>query len=196
MSAVATAKRALRARVRAALAALPVEERRARGARAASRALELGEVSRARHWMLFRSLADEIDTGTLFAAGASRGRRLYAPRVVGDELRFVAVELATVWARGAHAVLEPADGPVLDPRDLADEPSLILVPGVAFGPHGERLGRGGGHYDRALAVLRGLVPDLIALALALDVQVLEDLPLEPHDQPIDLVVTESRAMRR
>lgn len=196
MSSTAAAKRGLRARVRAALAALPVEERRERGARAANRALELPEVSRARHWMLFRSLADEIDTGTLFEAGASRGRRLYAPRVVGVELRFVAVELATVWARGAYPVLEPADGPVLDPRDLAEEPSLILVPGVAFAPHGERLGRGGGHYDRTLALLHGAVPDLVALALALDVQVLDDLPLEPHDQPVDLVVTESRALRR
>jgi 5-formyltetrahydrofolate cyclo-ligase len=195
VSASAAAKRALRARIRAALAALPAEERRERGARAANRALELPAISRARHWLLFRSLADEIDTETLFEAGRAGGRRLYAPRVVGVELRFVAVELATTWTRGTYPVLEPA-GPVLDPYDLAREPTLILVPGLAFGARGERLGRGGGHYDRALAGLRAVLPDLLALSLALDLQVVDGLPVEPHDRPVDVVVTESRVLRR
>lgn len=193
MSAV-SAKRDLRARIRAALAAMPAEERRARGERAAEQALGLPELARARHWLLFRSLADEIDTARLFHAGRASGHRLYAPRMVGDAVAFVAVELATRWTRGAYAVLEPEDGPVLDPSDLAGEPCVIVVPGIAFGVHGERLGRGGGHYDRTLPVLRERLPDLFVLALALDAQIVDEIPLEDHDQRVDRIVTESRVL--
>lgn len=182
-------KRALRARVRAALAALPPDERRARGARAIERLLALRELRVASDVLLFRSLADEIDTASIFAETARAGQRTYAPRVVGEQLEFVAVDLASDWSRGAYKTLEPKRGPTLDYRDLTSGLPVIVVPGVAFTARGDRLGRGGGHYDRALAAIRAVAP-LVAVGLALDVQIVPELPIEPHDQRLDAVVTD------
>jgi 5-formyltetrahydrofolate cyclo-ligase len=58
----------------------------------------------------------------------------------------------------------------------------VLVPGLAFDATGHRLGRGAGHYDK---LLPGLRPEVPRWALILDVQWSEDLPVEPHDQPLD-----------
>ena len=138
------AKKLARARARAAVAALSADERRARGDRATLRLLALRELRVASDVLLFRSLADEIDTAPIFAETARAGQRTYAPRVVGDRLEFVAVDLASDWSRGAYKTLEPKSGPTLDYRDLASGLPVIIVPGLAFTARGDRLGRGGG----------------------------------------------------
>ena len=70
------------------------------------------------------------------------------------------------------------------------EPEILIVPLVAFDINGGRLGYGGGFYDRTLELLRGKRATL-AIGFAFDAQSAEDLPLEPTDQPLDLMVTES-----
>jgi 5-formyltetrahydrofolate cyclo-ligase len=66
--------------------------------------------------------------------------------------------------------------------------SLLVVPAVAVTRDGDRLGRGGGSYDRVLARVAGTVP---ALAVVDDEEVLDRLPVEPHDRPVDGYVTPS-----
>ena len=68
-------------------------------------------------------------------------------------------------------------------------PEILIVPLVAFSRSGGRLGYGGGFYDRTLEGLRAKKPTL-AIGFAYVAQELEDLPLEPTDQPLDLIVTE------
>ena len=68
-------------------------------------------------------------------------------------------------------------------------PEILIVPLVAFSRAGGRLGYGGGFYDRTLEGLRALKPTL-AIGFAYAAQELDDLPLEPTDQPLDLIVTE------
>ena len=183
------AKKSARARARAAVAALSADERGVRGDRATLRLLALRELRVASDVLLFRSLADEIDTAPIFAETARAGQRTYAPRVVGDRLEFVAVDLASDWSRGAYKTLEPKSGPTLDYRDLTSGLPVIIVPGIAFTANGDRLGRGGGHYDRALAAMRAVAP-IVAVGLALEIQLVPELPVEPHDQRLDVVVTD------
>lgn len=71
-------------------------------------------------------------------------------------------------------------------------PQAALCPLLAFNRQGVRLGQGGGHYDRTLDALRQARP-LLAVGLAFDVQLLEELPSEAHDQRLDWVVTEKAA---
>lgn len=73
------------------------------------------------------------------------------------------------------------------------EPELLIVPLVAFDRRGGRLGYGGGFYDRTLEGLRSQRPTL-AIGFAFDAQEAEELPLEPTDQPLDMLVTESRVL--
>ena len=83
-------------------------------------------------------------------------------------------------ARGQSVVL-PEDEP--DPR----VPDVVLVPGLAFTRTGERLGQGGGWYDRFLPRVR---PGCTAIGLAFDEQVVAELPTEPHDRRLDALVTD------
>lgn len=80
-----------------------------------------------------------------------------------------------------------AQVPVLDDYF---EPEILIVPLVAFDMQGGRLGYGGGFYDRTLERLRARRATL-AIGFAFDAQEAEDLPLEPTDQPLDMIVTES-----
>jgi 5-formyltetrahydrofolate cyclo-ligase len=74
------------------------------------------------------------------------------------------------------------------------EPEILIVPLVAFDARGGRLGYGGGFYDRTLEMLRNSRPTL-AIGFAFDAQQADDLPLEATDQPLDIMVTESRILQ-
>ncbi|PCJ09436.1 MAG: 5-formyltetrahydrofolate cyclo-ligase [Rhodobacteraceae bacterium] len=74
------------------------------------------------------------------------------------------------------------------------EPEILIVPLVAFDIHGGRLGYGGGFYDRTLEAMRAKRPTL-AIGFAFDAQEAQDLPLEPTDQPLDMLITESRVLQ-
>jgi 5-formyltetrahydrofolate cyclo-ligase len=79
---------------------------------------------------------------------------------------------------------------MLQPADDADVlvPDVLFIPLVGFTPACERLGQGGGHYDRWLAEH----PPALAVGLAWDAQACETLPVEPHDRPLDAIVTTTR----
>jgi 5-formyltetrahydrofolate cyclo-ligase len=74
--------------------------------------------------------------------------------------------------------------------DAFFEPEVVIVPLVAFDRRGGRLGYGGGFYDRTLELLRSRRATL-AIGFAYAAQVAEVLPLEPTDQPLDMIVTET-----
>lgn len=97
--------------------------------------------------------------------------------------------------RVADGPLEP--GPFGTMQPLADAaeavPDTLLVPLVAADIHGNRIGQGKGHFDRALAALRAVQPT-IAIGLAWDVQILEALPADSWDQRLDAVVTPTRTL--
>jgi len=84
--------------------------------------------------------------------------------------------------QGAFGMMQPlADAPT-------EKPDVLFVPLVGFTADGERLGQGGGHYDRWLAEH----PETIAIGMAWDVQLTETLPSEPHDRSLAAVVTPTR----
>jgi 5-formyltetrahydrofolate cyclo-ligase len=141
---------------------------------------------RAEHLVLYSARPDEIDPALVAEYARRDGKMVYLPRVVGTDLEFRASAPGELRP-GAFGLLEPTSGPRL-PR--GESRVLFLVPGLAFDPQGVRLGRGGGHYDRALAQFEiGC-----RMGLALDRQVEASLPRDPWDQPMDAVVTERRLL--
>jgi 5-formyltetrahydrofolate cyclo-ligase len=130
-------------------------------------------------------MGDEIDPRPLLAALAERGHRLALPaiRAAGQPLDFRA------WRPGD--ALRPAGFGTQEPLPEAEilQPSLLLVPLLAFDPAGYRLGYGGGFYDRSLALLRG-AGDILAVGLAFAAQQVAAVPREATDQSLDLLVTE------
>ena len=81
------------------------------------------------------------------------------------------------------------------PEAAVQTPDAVLVPLLGIDRYGTRLGQGGGYYDATLAHLRAAHPGLIAVGLCFAVQLLETVPREPHDQPLDWIVTEKGAYR-
>ena len=118
---------------------------------------------------------------------AERGHPLALPR-------FAAREAVMEFAAHTDPFDESdlVDGPfaIRQPSRDAEAvvPQVLFMPLLGFTPRGERLGQGGGHYDRWLAEH----PETIRIGLAWDGQLLDELPVEPHDVPLDAVVTPTR----
>jgi 5-formyltetrahydrofolate cyclo-ligase len=140
----------------------------------------------ANHLVAYAACPGEIDPSALVESGIGRGCPVYFPRVIEAGLEFLAAWPGTLRA-GAFGVAEPQDGPRLSP----ESPGItFLVPGLTFDGSGARLGRGGGHYDRALAGY----PGALRLGLVLDADLAATVPCDTWDQRVDAVVTERRLL--
>jgi 5-formyltetrahydrofolate cyclo-ligase len=184
-------KKDLRARMESAILAMSPAERMERGARAQARLAETPEFKAARSVMIYNSDATEIDTHDLVLASLEAGKRVGLPRTEKGSRVLHVLEILDVrrdLERSRFGFKEPLSMlPTIAPESL----QLILVPGRAFDAAGNRLGRGGGYYDRFIAHLDG--PRLVALAF--DCQIVESVPHEAHDRPVDMVLTEERVIR-
>ena len=131
----------------------------------------------------YLSTSTEVQTDAIIAAAHAGGIRVAVPTVPLPGLAEVRAD--TTLCPGPRGVRQP-EAIVPVPVDAVD---LWIVPGVAFGRDGSRLGRGGGYYDRLLAQARGTV-----LGLAFDFQIFDRLPVDPWDHFVDRIVTESGAI--
>ena len=180
-------KRALRAAALAVRRQLRPAER-ARASVELSRRLEaLPELRPVRTALLYAPAPEEPDLTPLTAALRGRGVTTLLPRVRGEHLELVATTSSHQLVSGFRGILEPP-GRAEDPRIV----DAAFVPGVAFDLHGGRLGQGGGHYDRLLAELDESV---VRIGVAFACQIVPAVIREPHDEPVDLVVTERAAHR-
>lgn len=108
------------------------------------------------------------------------GKRVAVPKVYGDQMRFLYLEDISDVEEGFAGIPEPvADEPVAN-----DPTALVIMPGLAFDPKGNRMGYGGGFYDRFLQQ----EPNHPTVALCYDFQMLPELETEEHDIPVDLVL--------
>ena len=178
------AKAALRIRARAARALLDNDER-AEAARVVAGhffdgiAISAGDVVDA-YWRI----RDELDCQPILVKLMDSNQTVVLPVVLGPEQP---LDLR-VWEQGA-SLYESGFG-TLAPSELAPraEPDIVIMPLLGFDGNGTRLGYGGGYYDRTLAAMTRK-PRLVGLAFA--AQELDSIPREPHDVPLDAVVTEA-----
>lgn len=109
------------------------------------------------------------------------------PRVAGEDLEFVAHHRGQAFSRGSFGIPEPVSGETVA---LADH-DAVLVPLTAFDERCQRVGQGGGFYDRALAVVSALGRRPLAIGVAHEFQRVEKVPTEPWDVALDAVVTDA-----
>jgi 5-formyltetrahydrofolate cyclo-ligase len=183
------AKDALRARMVALRAGTDPAAREAASRAIAARLSELPAWRSARTVALYAPLGAEVDTREIARLAVAAGKRLAWPRLArsGRAMEFACCAPAELVPGPARALEPPASAPALAGASI----DLVVVPGVAFDPRGGRLGRGRGHYDATLA---GLPASVARLGVAFDAQVVEGIPAEPHDVPLDGVVTETRVL--
>lgn len=170
-------KQQLRKVVRARIQALYAEEKTRRATALLRAVWDYAPFKQAQNMLLFWSLPDEIDTVPLIEHAHAAGKNVFLPVVVGDDLVVKPYQPLTMKV-GAFGILEPQGEAVL-PAQMG----LIVVPGVAFDAHNNRMGRGKGFYDRLLA---GLSVPTVGVAYA--EQLYLSIPTQPHDIPLNHVI--------
>ncbi len=138
--------------------------------------------------MIYMDFRKEVATKALIEACWAAGKKVVVPRVMKEgQLLLISIESFEDFELSSFGILEPI--PRADNQPDAASIDLVLVPGVAFDEEGYRMGYGGGFYDRLILRFR---EDVVLCALAFEVQMTDKLPVEPHDQQMDVVITEAR----
>lgn len=142
------------------------------------------------------SFGSEVDTTELIRHAIRDGKKVYVPKVLGSGVMdFFQCEDLAQLRPGAMGILEPeADPCALFPYTThisldSAENCMILVPGLAFDKKLGRLGFGGGFYDRYLSGFR----KKMAIGMAFNEQIVDEVPMGQEDASVDLVVTPERA---
>ena len=184
MAGIKQQKAALRARVLAARAGLADGERDEAGRGIRDALLGLAEVQMAGTIAAYYSVGSEPDTRRLVYALWKRGSYVLLPLLRPDgDLDWASYEGPDSLRPGPRGLLESAEPP--RGAGAVARADIVLVPALAVDAAGNRLGRGGGSYDRALARVGPLIP---VIALLYDDELLEQVPAEPHDTPVRAAV--------
>lgn len=179
------AKLALRAQVKARLGAMSFAERQSESAAIVASLLTNPALVTGGPVLLYCPMPFEPDVSPLAIALLARGNTICAPLVDWPN-----------WSMQAAIVRRWPDDLVLDAKGLRTPPptaeiippeslAAVIVPGVAFDAHGNRLGRGGGFYDRYLA---GIPLDR-RLGVCFSTQLVEHVPTAPHDARVSIVIS-------
>lgn len=180
-----TDKKSLRAQMRTLKAALTTEEKATESAAVWPHIEELECFAQAQHILLYHSLPDELSTHHIIDTWVALGKTIYLPVVIGDDL-VIRLYSQEAMQQGEFNIMEPTGNDV-DSNIL----ELIIVPGVAFDKHGNRLGRGKGYYDRLLSRTNA---DCVGVCY--NCQFVDNIPAEPHDRVMHYIVTPEGVMKR
>ncbi len=128
---------------------------------------------------------NEVDTWAVIQWALNRGQQVFVPKTAPQRtLVWHLIGSLQELKQNAFGIIEPSPdiGSASDPP--AEAP--VLVPGLAFSRHGYRIGYGAGYFDRFLAEYHGHF-----IGLAFSFQLLEELPVSPHDIPVHRIITET-----
>jgi len=160
----------------------------ATSARIAENLQQLDEFRRADTVALYMAIAGEVDLSNLFSSCWHQGKHTCIPIYSAMKKNYEMAEITanTSFQTGHYGIPEPQRFTHIG----TDKIDLMIVPGVAFDLSGNRLGRGGGYYDRILRGFNGF-----SLAVAFDFQVHSRVPSDSHDIPVDMIVTETKTFK-
>lgn len=139
--------------------------------------------------MLYVHVRNEVRTQEFIATAMGQGKRVIVPYCVDNELELFHLEGMEELATARYGLLEPRVELRAMPgkRIEISHVDLVMVPGVAFDRHGDRIGHGKGYYDRLLRRARS---DTRFIAVAFECQLFPKVPMGEFDVPMDKVATE------
>lgn len=152
--------------------------------------LEMEEVKRAKNIMVYYSYRNEVNTHQLIENLIHIDKEVYTPYclVEKNEMRISPVKnIKDDLVSGAYGIKEPR----VKENTPADILDLVLVPAVVFSRDGFRIGYGGGYYDRFLAKIS---EKTITIGLTFDFLLVDSLPVESYDLPVDIIVTDKEVL--
>lgn len=142
--------------------------------------LNLDEIRKSFCIYCYVSAHHEVGTWKIIAALISQGKFVAVPKVIGKDMEFYAISGKTDLEEGSMGIMEPKST-CLKIHDLK---APVIVPGIAFDMQGNRIGYGGGFYDRFFK----REPNHPRIAIAYDFQIFDQIPIEPHDIPVHQII--------
>ncbi len=180
-------KKELRHSLRSRLFALAQSQRRIESKQACQNLIETDEYRNASVIMIFLSLPHEVDTTAVILDAWQHGKTVAVPKVSWQQRHMIAVEitsLETGLTESSSGLKNPTTGVPMPVEEI----DLIVTPGLGFDAKGNRLGRGGGYYDRFFGS-----EHLVAkkCGFGFSQQIVESVPVDEHDKLVDFLVTDA-----
>lgn len=135
---------------------------------------------------IYVSCGSEVDTKSIIKIAMKEGKRIFVPRIIKETKEMKAIEIESLYEleRNTYGILEPKNSSnVIDKNEI----DIIIVPGIAFDYVGNRIGYGGGYYDR---YLNEIALKRNKIALVYDFQLIDRLESEQHDVSVDYIITD------
>ena len=189
----------IRKRILAARDGMTVPERMEKSRRIVWQLMKHSAYRNAEHLLCYVSFKSEVDTFVLMEQALKDGKKLYCPKVHRDragnkngdekEMDFYRIRSLDVLKKGYQGIMEPpACLDMMFTKDTALEGQCLMVmPGSAFDRERNRIGYGGGYYDRYLGKYAGIA----VMAVCFDLQMVEKVPAEEYDRKADIIFTEN-----
>ena len=157
--------------------------------------LALPAVQNAEYVLCYAGYKSEVMTNVLIVELLKMEKKIYLPRVSGDEMDFYRVNSLAELEEGYKGIPEPAlhcaDIFVKELWEKNQQKVIMFLPGAAFSEDGARIGYGKGYYDRYLE----RIPCVERIALCYEMQVVETISTDEHDMSVTVVVTEEKVRR-
>jgi 5,10-methenyltetrahydrofolate synthetase len=192
-------KRALRDAVLARRAALSARDRVAASEAITAKLIAHPAYARSRCVLAYASFGDEFDTTALLNHVLQSGKVLVLPRIDKSTRQLVLHQVSALsdLVAGMWGIRESrAESPLVKLAEV----DFALIPGLAFDRHGGRLGYGGGYYDKLLSTAASIsqthaeTPALAGLSAAFSCQIVDTVPMTPHDIYIPTIITEDEVI--
>ncbi len=178
---------------------IPPDQKALKNAAIEKKLFELDEFQKADILLMYVSFRSEVDTRTCLNDVLSMGKRLILPVVDTrhSALKLYEVKSPSELTPGYMGIPEPD---IRENRKVSiADVDLVIIPGTGFDIEGNRLGYGGGYYDRLLGYesrqLANAENHILTVALAFEEQIEDEIPAEPHDIKVDIIITDKRVVR-
>jgi len=156
------------------------------------RLLDMGEFKTSKSVFCFLSTAHEVKTEEIILKAFRLGKDVLVPLLNPQEgdMQVVRISRDTRFAIGKYGVREPS----LETREVVSSACIdfVIAPGLAFDIFGNRIGYGGGHYDK---LFKNISNDVTRVAVGYDFQIIESVPHSDFDESVHFIVTETKTLR-
>lgn len=145
------------------------------------------EYKEAKNIFIYMSFNSEVDTIQIIEQSFKLGKKIFIPYILKDKeiMHAIEIEAFNNLKRNCYGILEP----VFDKSKINDDNiDLVIVPGIVFDKKGNRIGYGGGYYDRFLLKNK----NLHIIGLSFEIQIVENILNKKHDIPMNKIITEKR----
>ncbi len=152
------------------------------------RLVSLDEYKNSDSLFLYSSVNNEVSTVCIFEEAITDNKSILMPRVYDKYMEFFRVDSLQDMAKGYMGIPEPTGNVRCFGKN-----NLLILPGLAFDKNFNRLGYGGGYYDRYLAAHEG--QNFVKVGICYDFQLVEAIETDLYDRKVDIIVTESRILK-